>query len=158
MESSWAFEQNHLQRRVAELEAKESTWREVEDTALLLNAMVQSADDAIIGKTIKGIVQTWNPGAERLYGYPAAEMIGREMTVLLPTERRATKRLKSWNESGAVNGSSTSTPSACAKTDAWSTPPSRYRRLGQKTAMSLGPPTWRGTAPRAQNSNWPAPA
>jgi PAS domain S-box-containing protein len=87
MENNWAFEQNRLQRREVELEAKESIWREVEDAALRLSAMVQSADDAIIGKTIKGIVQTWNPGAGRLYGYPAAEMIGRDMKVLLPPER-----------------------------------------------------------------------
>ena len=49
--------------------------------------MVRSADDAIIGKTIDGVVQTWNPGAERLYGYSATEMIGREMAILLPPDR-----------------------------------------------------------------------
>ena len=49
--------------------------------------MVQSADDAIIGKTITGIVQTWNPGAERLYGYSAEDMIDQDMTILLPPDR-----------------------------------------------------------------------
>ncbi len=49
--------------------------------------MVQSADDAIIGKTITGVVQTWNPGAERLYGYSSDDMVGRDMTVLLPADR-----------------------------------------------------------------------
>ncbi len=49
--------------------------------------MVQSADDAIIGKTIRGIVQTWNPGAERLYGYSPEDMVGRDMTILLPPDR-----------------------------------------------------------------------
>src|SRR5204862_5052672 len=43
---------------------------------------------AIVGKTITGSVQLWNRGAERLYGYSAAEMIGRDMTVLLPPDRR----------------------------------------------------------------------
>jgi two-component system cell cycle sensor histidine kinase/response regulator CckA len=52
-----------------------------------LAAMVHSADDAIIGKTIRGIVQTWNPGAERLYGYSAEDMIDRDMTILLPPDR-----------------------------------------------------------------------
>jgi PAS domain S-box-containing protein len=49
--------------------------------------MVQSADDAIIGKTIRGIVQTWNPGAERLYGYSSEDMVGRDMMILLPPDR-----------------------------------------------------------------------
>jgi PAS domain-containing protein len=74
MENASAFEQDHLERRVAELEVKESLWREAEEESLRLSALVQSADDAIIGKTTKGIVQTWNQGAERLYGYSAAEM------------------------------------------------------------------------------------
>ena len=87
MENEWALKNDHLQRRVAEFEAKESAWRDLEEEALRLSALVQSADDAIIGKTTKGIVQTWNPGAERLYGYSAEEMIGRDMTVLLPPDR-----------------------------------------------------------------------
>ena len=76
-----------LQARNRELESDEAKWVQAEDTSTRLFAMVQSADDAIIGKTITGIVQTWNPGAERLYGYSAADMIGREMTILLPSDR-----------------------------------------------------------------------
>ena len=37
-------------------------------------AIVGSSDDAIVGKTLEGVVTSWNPGAERLYGYTAAEM------------------------------------------------------------------------------------
>ena len=62
-------------------------WLQTEDNATRLAAMVQSADDAIIGKTIKGIVQTWNPGAERLYGYTSEDMVDRDMTILLPPDR-----------------------------------------------------------------------
>jgi two-component system cell cycle sensor histidine kinase/response regulator CckA len=76
-----------LQGRIRELEGKEAKWAEAEDKAVRLAAMVQSADDAIIGKTITGIVQTWNPGAERLYGYRAAEMVDHDMTILLPPDR-----------------------------------------------------------------------
>jgi len=52
-----------------------------------LAAIVDSSTDAIISKTVTGIVQTWNPGAERLYGYLAQEMIGRPMSLLLPPDR-----------------------------------------------------------------------
>src|SRR5262249_38380358 len=92
METAGAFEHDYLQRRLAELEAKEALWRKAEDEALRLSALVQSANDAIIGKTTNGIVQTWNSGAERLYGYSAAEMIGRHTTVILPPNRRDEER------------------------------------------------------------------
>src|SRR5277367_3467547 len=76
-----------LRHRLQELEAREAMWLQTEDNATRLAAMVQSADDAIIGKTIKGIVQTWNPGAERLYGYTSEDMVDRDMTILLPPDR-----------------------------------------------------------------------
>ncbi len=88
MENASASEHNRLQRRLAELEVREGLCRQAEEESLRLAALVQSANDAIIGKTTKGIVQTWNPGAERLYGFGSAEMIGRDMTVLLPPDRR----------------------------------------------------------------------
>src|SRR5205085_1571318 len=47
-------------------------------------AIVESSDDAIIGKTLDGIVTSWNPAAELLYGYSAADMIGRPISLLLP--------------------------------------------------------------------------
>lgn len=53
-----------------------------------LAAIVQSSDDAIISKTLDGIVTTWNPGAERLFGCSAAEAIGRPMSSFFPPERQ----------------------------------------------------------------------
>jgi PAS domain S-box-containing protein len=53
----------------------------------LLASLVESSDDAILAKDLDGIIQTWNRGAERLYGYKAAEVIGRSAIVLLPAER-----------------------------------------------------------------------
>ena len=52
-----------------------------------LAALVRSSDDAIIGKTPDGHVVFWNAAAERLYGYRAAEMLGRDISVLVPEDR-----------------------------------------------------------------------
>src|SRR5512144_688448 len=53
----------------------------------LIAALVGSSDDAIIAKDLNGIIQTWNRGAERLYGYKEAEVVGRSAVMLLPSER-----------------------------------------------------------------------
>jgi PAS domain S-box-containing protein len=53
----------------------------------LLAAIVQSSDDAIMSKTLAGIITSWNPEAERLFGYPARKAIGQPMTMLFPPDR-----------------------------------------------------------------------
>ena len=53
-----------------------------------LAAIVESADDAIIGKGLDGLVISWNTGAERIYGYPAREMIGGSVAILAPPGHR----------------------------------------------------------------------
>ncbi len=50
-------------------------------------SLVESTDDAIITKTLGGIVLSWNPGAQRIFGFSAAEMIGEPITRLIPVER-----------------------------------------------------------------------
>lgn len=52
-----------------------------------LAAAVESSEDAIITKTLESTILTWNCGAERVYGYSAAETLGRKMTLLLPEDR-----------------------------------------------------------------------
>jgi PAS domain S-box-containing protein len=52
-------------------------------------AILSGTDDAILSKGLDGTIQSWNPGAERLYGYSAAEAIGRHITMVVPTDRHA---------------------------------------------------------------------
>lgn len=61
--------------------------KQAESVRLQLAAIVESSSDAIIGKTVDGIVTSWNSGAERMYGYSAAEILGRHITVLAPPDR-----------------------------------------------------------------------
>lgn len=61
--------------------------REAEDARSLLAAIVESSTDAIVVRSLDGIIMSWNPAAERLYGYKAEEMIGRPIDSLIPPDR-----------------------------------------------------------------------
>jgi len=61
--------------------------REDEEVRGRLAALVQSSDDAIIAKSLDGTITSWNPGAERLFGYSCSEAVGESMRMLLPEER-----------------------------------------------------------------------
>ena len=53
-----------------------------------LASIVESSDDAIISKSLDGIITTWNAGAERIFGYTAEEMVGEPLLKIIPQDKR----------------------------------------------------------------------
>jgi two-component system, chemotaxis family, CheB/CheR fusion protein len=76
-----------LQQHEEELQRRRAELATAEELRARLAAIVESSDDAIISKDLQGVVTSWNGGAERLFGYTAAEAIGRPITIIIPADR-----------------------------------------------------------------------
>ncbi|MCU1451573.1 MAG: putative multi-sensor signal transduction histidine kinase [Acidimicrobiales bacterium] len=66
--------------------------RQAAEAQARLAAIIHSSHDAIIGKTVDGVITSWNPGAQRLYGYTTGEVVGKHVNMLVPVERRDEER------------------------------------------------------------------
>ena len=66
--------------------------KKADETRQKLAGIVEFSQDAIIGKDIDGLITSWNRAAEKMYGYTASEVVGRDLSLLLPLERQAEMR------------------------------------------------------------------
>lgn len=69
------------------LESEISGRKRADEAVQRLAAIVESSDDAIVSKDLDGVIQSWNKGAQRIFGYMAEEVIGKSITILLPPDR-----------------------------------------------------------------------
>jgi PAS domain S-box-containing protein len=67
--------------------------KQAEETKARLAAIVETSDDAIVSKSLEGIIQTWNAGAERIFGYSVAEAVGHSINLIIPPELQAEESL-----------------------------------------------------------------
>ncbi len=102
--SVFTFEENGV-RYANGLLSDISRRKAADEAGHRLGAIVESSQDAITGSTLDGVVTSWNPGAEQLYGYAAAEALGRKIALVAPPEKQ--EELKALQEAVAQGRSVT---------------------------------------------------
>ncbi|MGA2155692.1 MAG: PAS domain S-box protein, partial [Bryobacteraceae bacterium] len=75
------------QELLLEVEALRQRLEEAEGASAYLAAIVNSSDNAVFGRDLDGTILTWNPGAERIFGYSAGEIVGHSSSILQPPDR-----------------------------------------------------------------------
>jgi PAS domain S-box-containing protein len=65
-----------------------TTRRNAEEARARLATIINSTTDAIVSESLDGVIETWNQGAERMYGYSQSEVVGREISMLVPDDKR----------------------------------------------------------------------
>jgi PAS domain S-box-containing protein len=83
-----------LQAANLKLQQEMDTRMQAEETMLQLAAIVESSNDAILGTTLDGLIQNWNHGAERMYGYSRHEVLGKHISLVHAEERSGTDLLQ----------------------------------------------------------------
>jgi PAS domain S-box-containing protein len=88
--SRWSLQRDERGLPTAILETNNDITdrKQAKEAQLRLGAIVSSSDDAIISKTLEGIITSWNAGAQRIFGYGAEEAVGRPITILIPPDRQ----------------------------------------------------------------------
>jgi PAS domain S-box-containing protein len=84
LEDAERFQQLH-----EELQSLADREQKADEAALHLAAVVASSDDAIVSKDLDGTIKSWNPAAERIFGYTAAEAIGKSIRLIIPDDRQS---------------------------------------------------------------------
>lgn len=74
-------------RDVTERKLGEEALRDIGIKTSLLASIITSSDDAIVSKDLNGNITSWNPGAERIFGFTAAEAIGKHISIIIPPEK-----------------------------------------------------------------------
>jgi PAS domain S-box-containing protein len=81
-----------VNRDITERKRIEITLGEAEQRLRWLASIVESSDDIIVSKNLDGIITSWNRGAERVFGYTAAEAVGQPITIVIPHDRQNEER------------------------------------------------------------------
>ena len=138
-----------LEREVHEHRRTEAARDHYAARERLFSAAVESSNDAIITTALDGTITGWNPSAERLFGFTAAEAVGNSIDLIVPADRTAGGARDAGPVFAAAKGSSTTKRYVCARTAARSRSRSASPRSSRRPARSSAPPRSPATLPSA---------